>query len=169
RPEIGHHRRQLCENYVPPATMRTLFLCPQTRSKPFHKAKEYQKIRQLLKRLSPQLQKTIHVCFYDAPLGIIPLELDEVYPLSQHETAIPFDKGTIEYVANQVADYVRDSKYSLIVLFDDTQNWSNNIRNAVRRVCSEKNKQFKHISLNVKRQKTFLTQLELILNKNLKS
>lgn len=166
RPEIVHHRKQLRKKYTPPTSMKTLFLCPQTRSKPFHKAKEYQRIRQFLKR-SPQLRKTIHICFYDAPLGIIPLELDEVYPLSQHETAIPFDKGTMNYVANQVADYVRDSEYSLVVLFDDTQNWGNNIKNTVRRVCSEKNKQFKHISLNVKRQKTFLTQLELILNKNL--
>lgn len=165
RPELVHHRKQLRENYSPSKVMKTLLLAPQTRSKPFHKAKEYQKIRRQLKRLSPQLQKTIHVCFYDAPFGVIPLELDEVYPLSQHEITIPFDKDTVVYVAEQVADYVKRSEYSLIVLFDDTQNWGNNIKNAVRRVCSEKRKQFEHINLNVKRQKTILTRLELILNK----
>jgi 7-cyano-7-deazaguanine tRNA-ribosyltransferase len=167
RPELVHHRRQLRENYSSPKTMKTLLFAPQTRSKPFHKAKEYQKIRQLLKRLNPQLQKTIHVCFYDAPFGVIPLELDEVYPLSQHEIAIPFDKDTIDYVADQVADYIKHSEYTLILLFDDTQNWGNNIRNAVRKACSERHKRYERMNLNVKRQKTILTRLELILNRNL--
>ena len=37
--------------------------------------------------------------FTAAPFGVVPLEFDEVYPLSQHEVALPLDAGTVEYVA----------------------------------------------------------------------
>jgi 7-cyano-7-deazaguanine tRNA-ribosyltransferase len=167
RPEVIHYKNQLRENYSPPTTAKTLLLAPQTRSKPFHKAREYQKTRQLLKRLSPKLQKAIHVCFYDAPFGVIPLELDEVYPLSQHEAAVPFDKDTIDYTAKQVADYVNRSKYTYVVLLHNPQDWENTVKNAVKKACLATRKQFEYVNLSVKRQKAILTRLEMILNKNL--
>ena len=51
RPEITHYRKRLSERYDPPAKAKVLFLVPQTRNKPFHKAPEFKKIRQLLRKL----------------------------------------------------------------------------------------------------------------------
>jgi predicted RNA-binding protein len=144
-----------------------LLLVPQTRSKPFHKAREFQKIKQVLKGLNPELSRTVHVCFYAAPFGVTPIELDEVYPLSQHETALPLDKETKDYVAEQVADYFKRSEYAEIVLLHDPASWNNTIKKAVKRICREKKLPFEHVNLNVKRQKTILTRLEIILNKKL--
>jgi 7-cyano-7-deazaguanine tRNA-ribosyltransferase len=165
RPEIVQYRNRLSENYSPPEAGTILLLVPQTRCKPFHKAREFQKIKQLLKGLNPELSRNIHVCFYAAPFGVIPLELDEVYPLSQHEAALPLDKETIEYVAEQVADYVKRSEYTKVVLLHDPSNWDNTIKKALRKVCRAKQLPFENVNLNAKRQKTILTRLEIILNK----
>jgi 7-cyano-7-deazaguanine tRNA-ribosyltransferase len=165
RPEVVHYRNRLRDNYSPPETFRTLLLVPQTRSKPFHKAREFQKIKQVLGQLDPEVFKTVHVCFYDAPFGVVPLELDEVYPLSQHEVALPFDKETTDYVADQVADYVKRSAYKSVVFLQDPQNWHNTIKRALRKTCLEKKLQFEHLNPNAKRQKAILTRLELILKK----
>jgi len=165
RSEVVHYRNRLRENYSPPEVAKTLLLVPQTRSKPFHKTREYQKIKQVLQHLDKELSKTVHVCFYAAPFGVTPIELDEVYPLSQHEVALPLDKETADYVAEQVADYVKRSEYASVVLLQDPQNWSNTIKKALRRACFAKQLPFEHVNLNVKRQKTILTRLEIILKK----
>jgi len=76
RPEILHYRKRLEERYDPPNNAKVLFLVPQTRNKPFHKAPEFKKIRQLFRSLGEQLSSKIHICVYAAPFGVIPLELD---------------------------------------------------------------------------------------------
>jgi predicted RNA-binding protein len=56
---------------------------------------------------------------YAAPFGVVPLELDEVYPLSQYEIATPVDLETIEYVSKRVKEYIADSSYKKVVLVED--------------------------------------------------
>src|SRR3989304_4327999 len=89
RPEVVHYRNRLLERHNPPAEAKILLLMHQTHTKPFHKAQEFKKIKHVLQRLGDEFSGYVHVCFYAAPFGFIPLELDVVYPLSQHETAIP--------------------------------------------------------------------------------
>ena len=130
RPEIVHYRKRLTERYDPPKDAKVLFLVPQTRNKPFHKAPEFKKIRQLLRKLGKPLASKVHVCVYCAPFGVVPLELDEVYPLSQHEDALPLDLETVEYVANQASDYIKRSGYSGVVLFNDPKLWKDTVKAA---------------------------------------
>jgi 7-cyano-7-deazaguanine tRNA-ribosyltransferase len=163
RPEVVHYRNRLRENFAPPKTARTLLLVPQTRSKPFHKAREFDRIKQILKRMEPERSGRVHVCVYEAPFGVVPMELDEVYPLSQHEASLPLDKETIDYVAAQVTEYVKRSNYSSVVLVHDPQIWGNAVKNAARKACLAKKLPFKHVDLGVEGQKAILTRLEDIL------
>ncbi len=163
RPEVVHHQLQLGKNYSPPKNAKILLLAPQTRCKPFHKAREHQKVRQILQQLPTGIVERLHVCFYEAPFGVVPIELDEVYPLSQHETAMPLDKEEREYVAAQVAEYITNKQYSSVVLLHDHKNWGNTVKNAVARACSTRKASFATVSLNTKRQKTILTRLETLL------
>ncbi|PCN49944.1 hypothetical protein B6U99_07055 [Candidatus Geothermarchaeota archaeon ex4572_27] len=48
------------------------------------------------------LRGRVQVCFYTAPLGVVPLELDEVYPASQHEKASTLALKAAEAVAVEV-------------------------------------------------------------------
>ncbi len=111
RPEITHYRKRLNERYDPPDNAKILFLVPQTRNKPFHKAPEFRKIRQLSRSLGEELASKIHVCVYCAPFGVVPLELDEVYPRSQHEVALPRDLETVVYIAYQLREFIISSPY----------------------------------------------------------
>jgi 7-cyano-7-deazaguanine tRNA-ribosyltransferase len=163
RPEIVRHRKKLKERYSPPKEAKILLLTPQTRTKPFSKSKEF---KETVKLLRDSLNK-IHTCFYAAPFGVIPTELDEVYPLSQHETALPLDKETIEYVTNQVADYINNTKYETVMLIHDPENWNKNILNTCKKTCRKKNIKFKYLNIKEKRRKTMLTNLKKILQKEL--
>jgi 7-cyano-7-deazaguanine tRNA-ribosyltransferase len=167
RPEVIHYRNRMLERYCPPEDARILLLVPQTRNKPFHKTREFKKIKQTLQRLGEKLSGSIHVCFYAAPFGLIPLELDEVYPLSQHETALPLDKETIDYVASQVSDYIKRAHYETVVLLHDSQHWGDSIRKLCRNECLKKGIRFEHLDTKAEGSKNILTCLEMILRKHL--
>jgi 7-cyano-7-deazaguanine tRNA-ribosyltransferase len=167
RPEITHYRKRLSERYIPPENARVLLLVPQTRNKPFHKAPEFKKIRQLFRRLGNELSGQVHVCVYSAPFGLVPLELDEVYPLSQHESAHPFDLETVDYVATQTAEYIGRSAYKSVVLLNDPKHWSEVVKKSCTKTCIAKGLAFDSVDANVQGSKEFLTRLENILRKQL--
>jgi len=160
RPEVTHYRKQLLTRYCPPEDAKILLLAPQTRTKPFHKAQEF-------KRFSKAVAANVHVCFYAAPFGVIPLELDEVYPLSQHETALPLDKETVDYVATQVADYIQRTRYAAVVLLHDQQFWGSSIKKACSKACQKKGIGFEPVDVRAEGTKNILTRLKMILKKNL--
>ena len=167
RPEVVHYRNRLSERYSPPEKAKILLLAPQTRNKPFHKAREFHGVSQVLKRLNEKNRSAVHVCFYAAPFGVTPIELDEVYPLSQHETAVPLEQETVNYVATQAADYIERSRYEIVVFLHDPQNWNNTVKKACRTACKHTEAKFENVNLTGDVGKKILTRLEMILKKNL--
>lgn len=167
RPQVTHYRKRMQERYCPPENSRVLLLAPQTRKKPFHKAHEFNRIKQVTKRLGEELASKVHVCFYAAPFGIIPLELDEVYPLSQHEIALPLDRETVNYVANQASEYIRQTRYEAVVLLHDPEQWGKTVKAQCATACQKKSIAFEAVDITAEGSKNILTRLEMILRKYL--
>jgi predicted RNA-binding protein len=109
----------------------------------------------------------IHICIYSAPFGVVTLELDEVYPLSQHEAALPLDLETVNYVASQTHQYIMCTAYSSVVLFNDPKLWKDTVKDACRLACSAKGLEFDFVDANVERSKEILIRLENILRRQL--
>jgi len=159
RPEVVHYRKNLTKRYAKPKQAETLLLVPQSQTKPFHKSQEYKQIAKLLNSKPKENLTKVHVCFYAAPFGVIPIELDETYPLSQHETVQPLDKETITYVANQIGDYINRTNYKTVILINDPENWNKTILNTCKKTCRQKNVTFKNF--NTKKHSTRNLQLAL--------
>ena len=148
RPEIVRHRKRLSQRYFPPKEAKILILLPQTKTKPFHKSRELMKTVKMIHRKLGDKMRFVHVCAYAAPFGVIPMDLDEIYPLSQHETATPFDDETINYVAEQVKNYVYSKHYEKVILVEDNEMWKKKIASACKKISKEKK-----ISLSLYRMK----------------
>jgi len=119
RPEIVHYKKSLGERYTPPKKSKILVLLPPPSLRPFHKADDIKRVNKRIKQEFPSESELFHVCVYAAPFGVIPLELDEIYPLSQHEIATPVDFETADYVAERVKDYIARFSYKKAVLVED--------------------------------------------------
>jgi 7-cyano-7-deazaguanine tRNA-ribosyltransferase len=167
RPEVSHYKHRMLERYCPPENARVLLLAPQTRKKPFHKAREFNRVKQVFQRLGEELSGSVHVCFYAAPFGVIPLELDEVYPLSQHETALPLDMETVGYVTGQVSEYITQANYKTVVLLHDPQQWGDSVKELCRTACLKNGVAFEVVDIKAAGSKNILTRLEMILRKHL--
>jgi 7-cyano-7-deazaguanine tRNA-ribosyltransferase len=163
RPEIVRHRKRILERYSTPEKSEILFLFPQTRTKPFHKSQEFKEFEKLLKRMPKERLNQVHVCFYAAPFGVVPMELDEVYPLSQHEIVLPLDKESVEYVASQVAEYITHVNYGTVFLLNDPQNWNKMVLKGCKRACSKRNIVFRHFEVKKGWEEGVLAELEKIL------
>jgi len=138
RPEIVRHRKKMYERYSPPERTDVLLLLPQTIMKPFSKAREWRSILSKTRQELGTRSSRVHVCTYAAPFGVVPHELDEVYPLSQHEVAIPLENETIEYVAEQIASFIEKTNYTKVVLLEDRRIWKRKITNACKRICRKR-------------------------------
>ncbi len=165
RPEVVRHRKRLSERYTPSPEVKILLLIPQTQTKPYHKSKEFKEVAKLLRTRFKNRLNEVHACFYVAPFGIVPTELDEVYPLSQHETALPLDRETIEYVATQTADYINHTNYNTVLLLHSPENWNNTVLNICRKACLRKNIKFKYLNAKQKQNKPMLNRLEKVLRR----
>ncbi len=138
RPEVVRYRRRLFQRYSPPRNAEILVLLPQTRMKPFHKSREHRRaLKEILRKIDAKIAK-VHICTYAAPFGIIPPELDEVYPLSQHEVTTPLDAETVTSVAREVTRYITKMNYKRIVLLQNPEMWKGKIATACRRACKRK-------------------------------
>jgi len=147
RPEVVRHRKRIAERYSNPENSDILLLIPQNATKPFHKSREYREATKVVNKAIGEKANRIHVCFYAAPFGVIPTEIDEVYPLSQHETVIPADEETVGYVASQVANYIAQRNYRTIILIHNSENWENKVLKASKKACSVKGIKFKYFDV----------------------
>jgi 7-cyano-7-deazaguanine tRNA-ribosyltransferase len=138
RPEVLRHSKRLFERYSPPEDSKILLLLPQTRTKPFHKSTGQCRLTKEIENKLGQKKSFIHTCTCAQPFGIIPIELDEIYPLSQHETVAPMDSETVKYVAQEVRRYIATTHYRRVILLQDGGTLVNEMPRVVRRTCLEK-------------------------------
>jgi 7-cyano-7-deazaguanine tRNA-ribosyltransferase len=167
RPEIVRHKYRLMERYQSPDRMSVLLLIPQTQKKPYHKANAFNLGETVFQNLGASLSSRVHVCFYGAPFGVVPIELDEIYPLSQHETALPLEIETVDYVVTQVTEYIEQTRYRTIVLLHDGSRCGNIVGEKCASLCHKTEISFEVIKLEAKGSKNILVRLEMILRKYL--
>jgi predicted RNA-binding protein len=134
------------QRYAQPDGTTTLLLFPQTGTKPFHKSQEYRRMMKAFKRQS-RAEKETHACFYAAPFGVIPIELDEVYPLSQHDIVVPPDKETVAYVADQIVEYINRTSYKKVILINDEDTWDKTAVARCKKACERRRIHFETFSL----------------------
>ncbi|RLF05004.1 MAG: hypothetical protein DRK00_05455 [Thermoprotei archaeon] len=120
RPEVYRHLHRLRERYEPPPA-DALLLALETDVKPFSR---FGWIAELAKAVArdAELRGRVHVAVASAAYGIVPLELDSTYPLSQYESAIDFSEPrAAAALASDVAWFVKGiGRYRLaVVVYED--------------------------------------------------
>ncbi len=138
RPPILRHQLKLGK-WRPPEEYDVLVLVPPTTSKPFHRSREFRRIMKATKAEAVDVRR-IHFCVYATPFGVVPIELDEVYPLSQFEASEPADAETEEYVVNQVSNYIRAGNHGcrVVVLYSDADALGTRLLKEGEAACSER-------------------------------
>lgn len=137
RPELMRHRTRLIESYSPPKGSRILLLLPQVHKKPYHTSPQIATLGSILR------SRRIHACLYGSPYGVVPLEIDDVYPLSQIESPSTVDPETERYSADTIREYVASPNYETIVLHAANDRLSKRLIPSLKRLSSKTKKKFR--------------------------
>ncbi|MEM4700254.1 MAG: tRNA guanosine(15) transglycosylase TgtA [Candidatus Nezhaarchaeales archaeon] len=117
RPEVHRFRKRVVERL--PFNRPVLLLIPPPPTTPFSRSKA---VKAFLKRLFSLLDNgldLVDICIYATPLGVVPLELDETYPASQHIPAKVLKEELEEASAAQVASIIDRGGFKLVVYLHD--------------------------------------------------
>lgn len=113
RPEIKRHLDK-----VERLTKKSnLVLIPRSR-KPY--SKNIREFGEFYMKASEEVQNMdkvwddVQIAVVDVPFGVIPLEIDEVYPLAQNESPLKNDLDAIKFVRTHVEDYMENFEHVII-------------------------------------------------------
>jgi 7-cyano-7-deazaguanine tRNA-ribosyltransferase len=110
RPEILRHLSRI--NRIP--SKKNLLLLPRSR-KPYSKNLHHDLGKFYHKHIKggtlgdyPELWDDIQVAVVDVPFAVIPIEIDEVYPLAQNESPIITDEDSKKFVSAEMEKYMAE-------------------------------------------------------------
>ncbi|MEM3517385.1 MAG: hypothetical protein QW647_06320, partial [Candidatus Bathyarchaeia archaeon] len=87
----------------------------------------------------------IHICFYLTPFGLIPIELSDVYPISQTEIALPIDEEAISNSKIEVEKYLFKFRYNTVMLIVPKNEDLKQFERICRKICKRKRIKFRLI------------------------
>ena len=136
RPEVLRHRRKILERYSPPAGSRVLLLIPEFWMEPPRRSRRYEAfVRSVRREVGEEAASSLHVCLYGVPFGVIPLEIREVYPLSQYEVALPPESETEDYVVETVLEYIKKARYKMVLMVWERCPFGRSVAEACGSLC----------------------------------
>ena len=146
RPEVMRHLRLLESNFEPPKDARILLLIQAPDAKPYNKAPLFHQLQRTIEVTLESASVDVHLCFYAAPFGVVPLELSETYPLSQFETATPLEDEILRFTAEQVGRYIGSTGYSEVVLFKGVDKLDTFVERRCIEACQKRGKRLSVVS-----------------------
>nr|MDO8081615.1 tRNA guanosine(15) transglycosylase TgtA [Candidatus Freyarchaeota archaeon] len=162
RPEVTRHLKKL-ETLPQPEETDILLILLEPKTKPFHKSRENAEILKIIKGFPENQQKRFQMMTKSTIFGLIPLELEEVYPLSQHINLKP-DPTTIQHTSKAITRYITTHNYHKVIIQltpEEEESFE-----PIRKICNEKNIDLHTINVEeASSLKNNLESLEEILRK----
>jgi predicted RNA-binding protein len=89
--------------------------------------------------------RKIHICTVSKFFGLVPMELDETYPLAQHEVPRTIDLESRELISHTIKTYVKNHEYRAMIVHIDHRVIG---EGSVKRIVNLCNKLGVHISVS---------------------
>lgn len=86
RPDVRRFRLRILERYKPPAQKRVLLLIPCSAKKPYSTSRTHKLFNQAIQ--TAKNNNVVHEVAVTSPLGVVPRELELVYPAAQYDIPV---------------------------------------------------------------------------------
>ena len=116
RPEVKRFQERVIANCRKPLSAKVLLLLPCSAKKPYSYSKSHKLFREQIFQL--QNPHIIHEVIITSPLGIVPRELELIYPASVYDIAVTgfWDEDEKKIIRNLLKKYLEMNRYDKIVL-----------------------------------------------------
>ena len=119
RPEMVRFRRRLARRYRKPTSARVLVLLPCSATKPYALSKTHRILFSALDRV--RNRAAVHEAIITSPLGVVPRELETVYPAAHYDLPVTghWDEDEKTMIRDAVTALLARSRYDAIVVHLD--------------------------------------------------
>ncbi len=122
RPEMRRFRERLVERYRPPPSKDVLLLVPCSRTKPYRLSRSHRRFARAWEGVSRV--ERLHVVSVSSPIGVVPRELEDIYPARHYDIPVTGDWSEAEQEVVKVGlrHLLREGRYrSVIVHLDPSE------------------------------------------------
>ncbi|NYT11563.1 MAG: hypothetical protein GKC03_03300 [Methanomassiliicoccales archaeon] len=155
RPDVQRWRRRILDRYRPPEHKRILLLLPCSARKPYSTSKTHKLFRKVIDTIGKS--HLIHEVIVTSPLGVVPREIELLYPASQYDIPVTgdwdcFERSMISEMLNHLNSFGYDQTIchmdevfvaeaidcEVTAVGDPTSRESlDNLRNLLEKVCDD--------------------------------
>lgn len=121
RPDIERFRRRIIERYIPPKSPEILLLLPCSAKKPYSYSRTHRRFREVIRKTG--LGSAVHEVIITSPLGIVPRELELIYPAQQYDIPVTghWDEDEIKMIQGLLSKLLAKRQYSHIIAHLDNE------------------------------------------------
>jgi archaeosine synthase len=119
RPEVARYRQRLRERYRPPPSKEVLLLLPCSKTKPYRNSRSHRRFIGAI-GTPPRLER-LQVASVTSPLGVVPRELEDLYPARHYDIPVTgeWDEAERAAVREGVAHLLHSGTYRSVVVHLD--------------------------------------------------
>jgi archaeosine synthase len=120
RPEVTRWHARIMERYTPPAGIKLTVVLPCSARKPYSKSKSHRIFREFIKKGAGKKIGLVHEVMLTSPLGLVPRELEGVYPAAHYDTPVTgeWSEEEREIAIRLLGDYMKKAKTDIIAHVD---------------------------------------------------
>lgn len=114
-PEVEHFRRRFRDAYTPPADADILVLLPCSAKKPYKLSQSHRYFARALD--DSGVRYRIHEVMVTSPLGLVPRELEDLYPANQYDVPVTghWSRDEEDLIRTQLAALLDAHQYAHVV------------------------------------------------------
>lgn len=123
RPEIARYLRRFEERYRPPPAKEVLLVLPCSKTKPYRNSPSHRRYWRALEGTAGL--ERVHVVSVTSPLGVVPRELEDVYPARHYDIPVTgeWDESERAGVIRGVRHLLANGRYRAAVLHLDPEEY----------------------------------------------
>jgi archaeosine synthase len=116
RPEIRRYQIRIIERYIKPESVTILLLLPCSAKKPYSNSKSHKLFNRVISSIKNH--NLIHEIIITSPIGLVPRELELIYPASKYDIPVTgiWDEDEKKMVRNLLQRYLQLNNYENIVI-----------------------------------------------------
>jgi archaeosine synthase alpha-subunit len=115
-PEVEAFRRSFRDAYLTPRGAKVLVLLPCSQRKPYKTSRSHRAMARVLDESG--IRPLLHEVMITSPLGLVPRELEDVYPANQYDIPVTghWTRDEEEVVKTQLASLLEKGEYDHVVV-----------------------------------------------------
>lgn len=120
RPEVVRWHNRMIERYTPPEGIELTVVLPCSARKPYSKSRTHRLFTEYIRRGAGKRRGLVHEVMLTSPLGLVPRELEGVYPAAHYDTPVTghWSREEREIAVRLLGDYMKKAKTDIIAHVD---------------------------------------------------